>query len=144
MKTPREILLRRHQAIEPKLDAIRQSVVADVAAVCDRREPVSAALTERRYNWREWLCALRWHLAGMGATWFVIALLGLSAGHPAGPMAAVPAQKIPSAQIIMASLRENRRELREMIQPTEGRDFPPHNAAPTQPRSQRSYETSTT
>ena len=47
MKTPREILLARHQATAPKLDAIRQSTVA---AVCDRRNFADTAVTDRRYN----------------------------------------------------------------------------------------------
>ena len=37
MKTPREILLGRHQAVEPKLDAIRREVVADTEVGLDRR-----------------------------------------------------------------------------------------------------------
>ena len=30
MKTPREILLARHRATEPKLDALRESVLAGI------------------------------------------------------------------------------------------------------------------
>jgi hypothetical protein len=136
MKTPREILLARHQAAEPKLDAIRNTAVA---SVYDRRTH-SPAVADRRYNWREFFLSLRWHLAGMGAAWLIIVLLNLNVGYATTLASAIPRGKIPPAQIILACLRENRRELLEMIQPSESRD-----ARPTKlfPRSERPYETLT-
>ncbi|HKW31179.1 MAG TPA: hypothetical protein VJT54_17780 [Verrucomicrobiae bacterium] len=136
MKTPREILLERHQAATPKLDDIRETTVA---AVCDRRFH-SPAVTDRRYNWREFLYSLRWHLAGMSAAWLVIALLSLNAGHATSLASAMPRGKIPPAQIILASLRENRRELLELIQPVEARDARPAKLFPLPPRSERPDE----
>ena len=141
MKTPCEILLARHQAAEPKLDAIRQSAVA---AVGDRHMANSPVVTDRRYNWHDLFFSLRWHLAGMSAAWFVAALLSLNAGHSPGLAASAPVQKIPSAKIIMASLRENRRELLQMIQSPDARDAAPQRLIPPQPRSQRRYENLTT
>ena len=44
MKTPREILLERHQAAAPKLDAIRREVV-EVAADVNRRKQSVRELT---------------------------------------------------------------------------------------------------
>ena len=140
MKTPREILLERHQAAESKLDAIRQSAVA---AACDRRKANSPTVIGRRYNWREFLFSLRWHFAALSAVWLVIAFLGLTAAHSPSLTAAVPAQKIPSAQIIMASLRENRRQLLELIQPADAHETGPVRLLVPQPRSQRRYETLT-
>jgi len=137
MKTPREILLERHRVAESKLDVIRHSAVA---AVCDRRSADSPAVTDRRYNWRELLFSLRWHFAALSAAWFVIACLSLTAGHSPGSEAKVPTQRIPSAQIIMASLRENRRQLLELIQPPEARDAGPQRLMLPQPQSQRSPE----
>ena len=137
MKTPREILIKRHQAIEPKLDAIRETAVASLN---DRRTANSPAVTDRRYNWREFLFSLRWHLAGMSAVWLVVALLSLNAGHSASLASSVPAQKIPSAQIIMASLRENRRQLLELMQPAEARGEQPQKSILPRPRSQRPCE----
>ena len=141
MKTPREILIKRHQAIEPKLDAIRETAVASLD---DRRTANSPVVTDRRYNWHELFFSLRWHLAGMSAAWLVAALLSLNAGHSPGLAASAPAQKIPSAKIIMASLRENRRELLQMIQSPDARDAAPQRLIPPQPRSQRRYENLTT
>jgi len=137
MKTPREILFERHQAVAPKLDVIRETAVASVD---DRHMVDSPAVTDRRYNLREWFFSLRWHLAGMGAVWVVVAFLSLNAGHSPGLATAVPAQKIPSAQIIMASLRENRRELLELMQPAEARGEQPQKSILPRPRSQRPWE----
>ena len=133
MRTPREILLQRHQAAEPELDVIRETVVA---SVYDRR-PHSPAVTDRRYNWREFLISLRWHLAGMGAAWLLILFLNLNAGHSTTLASTVPAAKIPPPQIILASLRENRRELLQVIQPAESREILPQKLFP---RSERREE----
>lgn len=134
MKTPREILFQRHQSAEPKLDDIRETVVASVYD-CRTHSP---AVTDRRYNWREFLISLRWHLAGMGAAWLIIVLLNLNIGHATNLASAIPRAKIPPAQIILAALRENRRELLEVIQPSESRDVRPTKLFP---RSERPYET---
>jgi len=141
MKTPREILLKRHESAEPELDAIRRSAVA---AAGDRRVADSPPVTDRRYNLREFILSLRWHLAGMGAAWLVIVLLNLSVGHSASLASAIPRGKIPSPRIILASLRENRRELLELIQPVEWREAQPQKSVPPQPRSQRCHEILTT
>lgn len=138
MKTPRDVLLERHQAAESKLDAIRQTAVA---SVCDRRAAGQPVVTDRRFNLRELFLSLRWHLAGMGAAWLVIALLNLNVGHSTHLASAMPREKIPPAQIILASLLENRRELLEMIQPSETRGARPAKLFPLQPRSERPDET---
>ena len=101
-------------------------------------------VTDRRHDWREFIFSLRWHLAGMGAAWLVIVLLNLNVGHSAGLASAVPRGKIPSAQIILASLRENRRELMQMIQTPDSHDTGPRRLILPQPRSQRNYENLTT
>lgn len=137
MKTPREILLERHRAVAQKLDAIREAAVASIG---DHRSADSPAVTDRRYNWRELFFSLRWHLAGMSAIWLAIAFLSLNASHSPGLAASVPAQKIPSARIIMASLRENRRQLLELIQPPDARNTGPQSLVLPRPRSQTRYE----
>ena len=140
MKTPREILLERHQAAVSKLDTIRETAVA---ALGDKAMASSAA-TDRRGSLHEFLFSLRWHLAGMSAVWLVVASLSLNVGHSPGPVASIPTAKNPSAQIIMASLRENRRELLQMIQSPDLHDAGPQRLIPPQPRSQRRYENLTT
>jgi hypothetical protein len=101
MKTPKEILLQRHQAVEPKLNAIRRQTVATLA------RPGIAQ------TWREFIVSMRWHLAGIGAVWMAVLLLNLDS---APRSAVVIAQdKIPSARVLLAALLENRRELLELI-----------------------------
>ncbi|HLX95726.1 MAG TPA: hypothetical protein VKU37_08275 [Verrucomicrobiae bacterium] len=140
MKTPHEILFKRHQAAESKLDAIRETVVASVD---DRRTANPPAIADHNYAWREFWFSLRWHLAGMGAAWLVIVLLNLNIGRSVSLASAMPREKIPSAQIILASLHENRRELLEMIQPSESREARPSKLFRLQPRSERPDETLT-
>lgn len=141
MKTPRDILFQRHQNATPKLDTIRETAVA---AVYDRRIANSPAITDRRYNLFEFLFSLRWHLAGMSAAWLVVVLLNLNIGHSASLASAMPREKIPPAQIILAALRENRRELMQMIQTPDSHDAGLRRLIPPQPRSQRGYENLTT
>ena len=101
MKTPREILLQRHQAAAPKLDAIRAAVVAGLA-----RPPARETI-----SWRDFVRSLRWHLAAMSAVWVVVGVLNLSASP--GVVASIRRDKISSPQQLWASLRENRRLLLE-------------------------------
>jgi hypothetical protein len=136
MKTPREIFFQRHQATVSKLDEIREKVVA---TVCDNRAH-PPAVTDRRYSFHDFIFSLRWHLAGMGAVWLVIVFLDLNVGHSTSLASAMPAAKIPSPQIILAALRENRRELLQMIQTSDSRDTVPRRLILPQPRSQRSHE----
>lgn len=101
MKTPREILLEQHEAVAPKLDAIRAGVVAGLARP-PARETVS---------WRELVRSLRWHLAGLGAAWAVVVILNMD--QSPGAVAKLSRDKIPTPQQLWASLRENRRLLLE-------------------------------
>ena len=137
MKTPREILLQRHQAAEPKLDAIREKVVWEGRRVAIGESKVADKATLPTRYWHEFFFSLRWHLAGMGAAWLLIILLNLNVGHSTTLASAVPAAKIPPPQIILAALRENRRELLQLIQPAESREVRPTKLFPLQPRSER-------
>lgn len=138
MKTPREILFQRHHSAEPKLDEIRKTAVV---TICDRRVHSPVAI-DRCYNWHDFIFSLRWHLAGMGAVWLVIILLNLNVGHSTSLASLVPGGKIPPPQIILASLRENRRELLKMVQPLETGETR-SKIFPSGPRSERLPETLT-
>ena len=101
MKTLREVLLEKHQAAEPKLDAIREQVIAGLARPeapirskrMARWQPDASAFQS---GWRQLLWSLRWHLAGLSAVWLVVVALNIdhyacsdTRGGPAG--CAVPA-----------------------------------------------------
>lgn len=101
MNTPREILLRQHQAASPKLDAIRAGVVAGIA-----RPPA-----EETISWLEIARSLRWHLAALGAAWVVVLMLNTDPSP--GAVAMIPRDKAAPPQQIWASLRESRKRLLE-------------------------------
>jgi hypothetical protein len=100
MKTPRELLLQRHQAVEPKLHAVRQNALAALA------RPGLAQ------SWRAFIFSMRWHLAGLSAVWMAVLLLNLDSA-PASTVV-IARDKIPSAQVLLAALLKNRRELMEL------------------------------
>ena len=102
MKTPREILLARHRAVETKLDAIRSEVVAQC------RDGRRAAIPKRRVNgaaafpillWRELIFPSRRTWAGIAAAWALILVVNFSLRDPGqGGAAKVTASEIMSFQ----------------------------------------------
>jgi hypothetical protein len=121
MKTLREVLLEKHQAVEPKLDAIREHVTAGLAAGATNA-PARAKEMKRSWqpdvftfqiSWRRLLWSLRWHLAGLSAVWLVALLLNLD--HTPDSMKGVTRRNAPSPRQLLAALRENQRQLRELI-----------------------------
>jgi hypothetical protein len=145
MKTLREILLERHQAAEPKLDAIREQLVAALApgstsarAQEKRRsrgwQPEPPAL---RAGWRQVLWSLRWHAAGLSAAWVVVVLLSL--GQAPAPAQSGPRRQAPSPRQLLASLRENQRQVRELTAApaSDQAPEPPKTAPSPQSRIQR-------
>lgn len=110
MKTPRDILLARHQATAPKLDAVRQSAVA---AVCARRalpEQRSQVATTTIFKtlWQELFLPSRRIWSGLAAIWLLILAINLAQhdSSPAGKMTAAPA---------MMSFREQQRWMNELF-----------------------------
>jgi hypothetical protein len=138
MKTPREILLKRHQAAAPKLDAIRQSVVA---AVCDRRPAMNDALERRSQTaatkiwhvlWRELVFPSRRIWAGLAVIWLVLAAVNLTQRDhsPVAVMASTPPQMI-------LSFRQQERLLTELLGPNnDARAAEPATPLLPQPRSE--------
>jgi hypothetical protein len=152
MKTPREVLLQQHQAAEPELDAIREKLVAGVAqtsksAVSRVSKPArrwaglptwksairqvwkpalrNDGASALHSGWRQFLWSLRWHLAGLSAAWLVVMALSMDT---------TPAPA--SRQQLLAALRENQRQLRELIgAPAAESALPPQKPTPS-PRSQ--------
>jgi type II secretory pathway component PulM len=118
MKTPREVLFEQHQAAEPNLDAIREKVVAGLAPDAPVRAKRMPPVVPRRASaleagWRQFLWSLRWHLAGLGAAWLVV--MALNIGQSPAATREVARQDAPSPRQLLAALRENQRQLRELI-----------------------------
>ena len=121
MKTPREILLERHQAAAPKLDAIRQSAVA---AVCDRRISTDSVRERRsqtaatmiwRIIWCELIFPCRRTWAGLVAVWIALFIFNVSQRDPSE----LAARKLPppSPEAILA-WRQQEKLLAELIGPS--------------------------
>jgi len=82
MKTARELLLKRHRSIEPKLDALRAKTVS---ALRDNTTdpPVVIAKTSLKLRiWQELILPARRLWLGMASAWCLIALLHASAPSP--------------------------------------------------------------
>jgi hypothetical protein len=139
MKTPREVLLGQHQAAEAKLDAIREEVVAGLdpeTPVRATRMPPAAPrrASEFEAGWRQLLWSLRWHLAGLSAAWLVA--VALSIGSPPAPAPRVVRQDATSPRQLLAALRENQRQLRELIGAPAAEPAPEPQQPALSPRSQ--------
>ena len=139
MKTPREVLFGQHHAAEAKLDAIREKVVAglvpDTPVHAKQMPPVvPRRSSEPEAGWRQFWWPLRWHLAGLGAAW--LAVMALNIDHTPAPTRRVVRQNAPSPRQLLAALRENQRQLRELIGTPTAEPAPePQKPAPS-PRSQ--------
>ena len=91
------------------------------AARAAARSPTPRATS----GWRELFLVWRWHLAGMSAVWLLIALLNMTQSSTLAP--AMVKQTTPSANQVLMALRENRRQLLELIEPS------PTETSPTLP-----------
>jgi uncharacterized protein YjiS (DUF1127 family) len=133
MKTPREILLARHRHIEPKLDALRRQALTTLSQPRAAVSPASPGRLAAGGSgiWRSVLMLVRqtrWHLAGMSALWLVAAWLGTLNDSPA-EMASEAKPGVPMPERVIASLRENRRQVSELLNTTPADAKPP--AAPS-------------
>ncbi len=133
MKTPQELLLKRHRETQSKLDAIRREVLAPVEQKQRERSPISL---------RDMFRSLRWHLAGMSAVWVFVLLLHVDTSRTPQMNASLSNAKIPSPQVILVSLRDHRRQLSEMIEARPAENAP-HDLFLPKPRSDRRGETLT-
>jgi hypothetical protein len=147
MKTPREILLERHQTAAPKLDAIRQEVV-EVAADVNRRKQtvreltfVAALANAIRLSFLElvWPCRRTW--TALAAVWVLIFIFNVSQRDKSE----LAARKLPppSPEAVMA-WRQQERLLAELIGPNETRAVEPPKPFLPQPRSEGRIEILTT
>jgi len=96
MKTPRDTLLHRHRSIGPRLDRIREQLLAGELAPGQTQRPAPAAALVQAFTrvlvqaWTElfWCCRRAW--CGLAAAWVLILALNLLSYErpPAGPTAA--------------------------------------------------------
>jgi hypothetical protein len=140
MKTPRKILLEKHQAANAGLDAIRKQVLA---AEC-RSEPQNPRLKTSRAMiiplrvvlklWGELIAPARRLWAGFAVVWLVIVVVNLAESDRSQP---AEARAKPLSAGTMMALKEQQKILAELVGTTEPRGADKPKPAPPQPRSQR-------
>jgi hypothetical protein len=148
MKTPREILLKQHRTVEPKLDRMwNESLAPTVAAVYDRRESgqgreVGAHLSPLQLVgqtlWRELILPCRRIWAGLACAWVVIAVLNLASSESAPQVARNVSP--PSSEEVRA-LIEQRQMLAQLIGPPPVPGDAQKRSSPG-PRSERAAQSS--
>ncbi|MDB6024043.1 MAG: hypothetical protein JWM68_266 [Verrucomicrobiales bacterium] len=65
-------------------------------------------------SWQDLLLSFRWHLTGLSALWLLIGLLNMEPSVSRGPVMAQ--HNKPSTEQVVASLRENRRRMQELME----------------------------
>ena len=134
MKTPREILLTRHEAAEPKLDTLREKVLATV-----KPRPKQTWRFEEFVNRaRNLLRVPRFAWIGLAAAWLVIIALQFSARDSTSIPSAAFTQRQPPTETLQA-VREQKRLLAELT----GLIEKPEGEAPRfvpRPRTERRRE----
>jgi len=147
MKTLREILLERHCAASPKLDAIRREVVtAEFKSVGQASRLSPSEMMKRseigatpvlRLLWQELIWPSRRIWAGLAATWILIFVFNFSQRDPAELMARKSPP--PSPEMIL-TFRQQERLLAELIGPNEPQAVQSPKPFLPQPRSKKRIE----
>jgi len=121
MKTPRELILQRHQSAEPKLKAIRGE---DLAACARSTATQPSHQPKQFFNlifvamklWQESIRPWRRIWAGMAAIWLVLLVLNLVTRET--PRLARH-QTAPPDPELLAALREQERLMRQWFEPAD-------------------------
>jgi hypothetical protein len=116
MKTPREILLDRHRAAGPRLDAVRRAVVAelhrrDMAAASRRASLASWFLRGSTTFWRELILPSRRLWAGLAAIWILLFIINISQRDPASSVTGQPVR----SPAVMMSWQDQQRWMNELL-----------------------------
>ena len=136
MKTPRDILLARHQSVTPKLDAIRHEVVNSQF----RQRSFAAILLDfPALLWRELVWPSRRIWTGLASIWILILVINFSM-HDRSP--ATMAKVMPSPPMILA-LRQQQQLMSELLNPSDVPVAEPRKPYIPRPGSQRDSETTT-
>ena len=134
MKKPIQILFDRHRQTEPQLDRLRETVIGTIKGVTvgalSRSQESPTALVSIRH----WLLSLRWHLAGIGAVWILVALLNLDPSTESTDGIAMASK--PGSGELLAAWRENRRQVLQLMDLPGAEETPPAPANTPQRRGE--------
>ena len=140
MKTPREILLFRHQAAGPQLDEIRRSVVGK--EIQHQRVKSELAPPGNLFSvtavvhklWQEVILPCNRAWAGLTALWLVLIGVHYALREPVA--AGETHQEISSSLQLREALRDREQELAELFAPKEKQGNVTPDPVPSSPRSQ--------
>jgi hypothetical protein len=149
MKTPREVLLQRRSAIQPRLDAVRAAVLATLPP----------AQRSRPLDHRPWWQVAVWEIFGSARTaWAGIGVLGLAAlglefAAPSSGFHPEPGIR-PASRVAIVQVIEERTRILAELGPIEGgptaeshrtpRVQAPSVVPPRKPEARRSFPDWTT
>jgi hypothetical protein len=139
MKTPRDILLARHQAAAPKLDAIRHAVMAELNNQETKEQSrqasfVALLLCCPNKLWQELIWPSRRIWAGLAVVWIGILVVNFSQRDHSPAMA----MKSPAPEM-MLTFRQQERLLAELTGPNETSVAEPPKKVGPRPRSERDF-----
>ena len=110
MKTPREILLARHEAAEPKLDALRRGVIENLPT---NESPRANRMNNLVAACRELFRLPRWAWSGLAAAWLVI--VGLNVATRETPAKQAPLTLAKRSSDTLQALREQKQLFAELV-----------------------------
>jgi len=132
MKTPREIILARHQAANPKLDELRRSTVAGLAK--HQSTPVRPPILFLFKLWQElvWPCRRTW--ASLAIVW--VAIMAFNLAHAQSRQTVIVTRPVLSGDMRLA-YREQKQLLDELLAPATTAQAAPAMRSPDhRPRSE--------
>lgn len=138
MKTPREVLLKRHQPVEPKLDRVWDETLAPALRQGGDSVRSNVLIAIGWKMWRELVLPSRRIWACLAGAWVVIVVLNLASYEPARRVASNI--KPPSREDLRALL-EQRQMLAQLIGPLSEPVSMRKRTSPG-PRSERAAQTS--
>ena len=136
MKTPREILLERHQNAAPRLDSIRRKVVWEGRRAAVPKFRVADTATLPAIIWRELIWPSRRIWTGLATVWILMIVVNVSQRDitPATAMKSTP------GPAMILSFRQQERLLTELLGPDEPRAAGPATPFEPRPRSKGRIE----
>lgn len=140
MKTPREILLGRHQSAQPKLDDIRHAIVGKLNNKATKQQSsqnifFSLLLGCSKNIWGELILPSRRIWAGLAAVWVLIFAANFSM-RDHSPMTM---SKSPSPEMI-STFQQQEQLLTELIGSDESTVAEPQKSYKPRPSTQRSLQ----
>jgi hypothetical protein len=140
MKTPRDILLHRHQSANARLDSIRQSVVTtECQSEVRNSRPETRSFGTLPWQavlklWQELILPARRVWAGFAFIWLMIAVINLAQSDASPRM--IAKGKPVSTETLLA-WREQEKILADLSGWTESRDADNRKSFTPKPRSER-------